>query len=101
MPQSAARPTTGSERSFSKGRGRDTRTDLPLPPGAYAWMDASPRRLIRFVRCRDGPAPPRCGMVFFRLSSLELGLLLFGVLLGATFLGALLGRRARRRDETL
>src|SRR4051794_7501014 len=40
-------------------------------------------------------------MIFFRLTSLELGLLLFGVLLAATAVGALLGRRARKRSDTL
>src|SRR5437764_9959714 len=40
-------------------------------------------------------------MLFFELTSLELGALLFGVLLGATVLGAVLGRRARHRSDTL
>src|SRR3954463_11931324 len=40
-------------------------------------------------------------MLFFRLTSLEVGLLLFGVLLGATALGNVLGRRARHDSETL
>ena len=40
-------------------------------------------------------------MLFFRLTSFELGILLFGVLLAATLLGALLGRRARDRSDTL
>ena len=37
----------------------------------------------------------RNDMLFFRLSSLELGLLFFGALLGATVLGVVLGRRGR------
>src|SRR3954454_11820169 len=40
-------------------------------------------------------------MFFFRLSSFELGVLLFGLLLAATLLGAWLGRRMRHRSETL
>jgi hypothetical protein len=40
-------------------------------------------------------------MLFFELSSLELGLLLFAALLGATGAGALLGRRARDSSEAL
>ena len=40
-------------------------------------------------------------MLFFRLTSFQLGVLLFGVLLGATLLGALVGRRARGRSDTL
>src|SRR4051794_31980026 len=40
-------------------------------------------------------------MLFFRLTSLELGILLFGVLLGATALGTVLGRRVRHRSDTL
>ena len=49
---------------------------------------------------RDGPDESR-GILFFRLTSLELGALLFGVLLGATVLGTVLGRRARHRSDTL
>jgi hypothetical protein len=41
------------------------------------------------------------GILFFRLTSLELGVLLFGVLLGATILGTVLGRRVRHRSDTL
>ncbi len=40
-------------------------------------------------------------ILFFELSSLELGLLLFGLVLGATAVGALLGRRARHLSEGL
>src|SRR3954454_20125446 len=40
-------------------------------------------------------------ILFFRLTSLELGILLFGVMLGATVLGAFLGRRVRHRSDTL
>jgi hypothetical protein len=40
-------------------------------------------------------------MLFFRLTSLELGILLFGVLVGATLLGAFFGRRRRDRSDTL
>lgn len=39
-------------------------------------------------------------MLFFQLSSLELGILLFGILLSATLLGAFVGRRARNRSDT-
>ena len=41
------------------------------------------------------------GIVFFRLTSLELGLLLFGVLLGATALGIFLGHRVRHLSDSL
>src|SRR4051794_41833261 len=41
------------------------------------------------------------GILFFRLTSLELGVLLFGVLLGATVLGTVLGRRVRHRSDPL
>jgi hypothetical protein len=40
-------------------------------------------------------------MLFFRLSSLELGLLVFGVVLGTTLLGVVVGRRLRGHAETL
>src|SRR4051794_4653128 len=40
-------------------------------------------------------------ILFFRLTSLELGILLFGVMLGATVLGAVLGRRVRHRSDAL
>ena len=39
--------------------------------------------------------------MFFRLSSVELGLMLFGIVLGTTLLGALAGRRLRTHAETL
>lgn len=39
--------------------------------------------------------------MFFRLSSLELGLLLYGVVLGTTLLGVVLGRRLRAHVDTL
>jgi hypothetical protein len=39
--------------------------------------------------------------VFFRLSSLELGLILFAVVFGATALGLVLGRVVRHRSEHL
>jgi hypothetical protein len=39
--------------------------------------------------------------VFFRLSSLELGLLLFGIVLGMTLLGVVAGRRLRDKAEIL
>src|SRR3954454_17155865 len=41
------------------------------------------------------------GILFLRLTSLELGVLLFGVLLGATALGTVLGRRVRHHSDTL
>jgi hypothetical protein len=46
------------------------------------------------------PTQRRAG-VFFRLSSLELGLLLFAVVFGATGLGLLCGRYLRHRSEHL
>jgi hypothetical protein len=39
--------------------------------------------------------------VFFRLSSLELGLIVFGIVLGTTLLGVFLGQRLRAHAETL
>ncbi len=39
--------------------------------------------------------------MFFRLSSLELGLFLFGIVLGTTVLGIVAGRRLREHSETL
>jgi hypothetical protein len=39
--------------------------------------------------------------VFFRLSSLELGMLLFGIVLGMTLLGVVAGRRLRDKAEIL
>ena len=39
--------------------------------------------------------------MFFRLSSLELGLLIFGIVLGTTLLGAFVGSRLRAHAETL
>jgi hypothetical protein len=39
--------------------------------------------------------------MFFRLSSVELGLLLFAVVLGSTLLGSFVGRRLRGHSETL
>jgi hypothetical protein len=46
---------------------------------------------------RRSSEPP----VFFRLSSLELGLIVFGIVLGTTLLGAFLGGRLRAHSETL
>ena len=40
-------------------------------------------------------------MIFFRLTSLELALLLFAVLLGATGLGIFLGHRVRHLSDSL
>ena len=39
--------------------------------------------------------------MFFRLSSLELGLIVFGIVLGTTVLGVFIGRRLRAHAETL
>ena len=39
--------------------------------------------------------------MFFRLSSFELGLMLFGIVLGTTLLGVVAGRRVRTHAETL
>ena len=41
------------------------------------------------------------GMIFFRLTSWELGLLFFAVILGATGLGVFLGHRVRHLSESL
>jgi hypothetical protein len=61
------------------------------PPGAGSPEpdDAAPRR-----RAQDGA-------IFFRLTSIELGLLFFGVLLGTTAVGVLLGRRVRHLADSL
>src|SRR3954471_18208850 len=50
------------------------------------------------------PGMPRtrvASILFFELTSLELGVLVFGVLLGATALGTVLGRRVRHRSDVL
>src|SRR3954466_15566486 len=52
-------------------------------------------------RCRERLCRQASGILFFRLSSLEAGVLLFGVLLGATCLGTVLGRRVRHRSDAL
>ena len=39
--------------------------------------------------------------MFFRLTSLELGLLIFGLVLGMTLVGSFLGRRLRSHSDTL
>src|SRR3954471_23148198 len=52
-------------------------------------------------RCRERLSRQASGILFFRLSSLEAGLLLFGVLLGGTAVGAAMGRRVRHRSDTL
>src|SRR3954453_15617041 len=52
-------------------------------------------------RCPERLCRQASGILFFRLSSLEAGLLLFGVLLGSTVLGSVLGRRVRHRSDTL
>ena len=58
-------------------------------PGSPEPDDADPGR-----RAEDGA-------IFFRLSSIELGLLFFGVLLGSTAVGVLLGRRVRHLSDSL
>src|SRR3954465_9433855 len=52
-------------------------------------------------RCRERLCRHASGILFFRLSSLEAAVLLFGALLGATALGTVLGRRVRHRSDTL
>ena len=52
-------------------------------------------------RCPERLCRQASGILFFRLSSLEAGLLLFGVLLGSTALGTVLGRRVRHRSDAL
>jgi hypothetical protein len=47
------------------------------------------------------PAPVGSCILFFRLTSFELGLLVFAALLGATALGIFLGHRARHLSESL
>ncbi len=44
---------------------------------------------------------PRLAPILFTLTTVELALLLFGVILGATALGALLGRRVRHLSDSL
>jgi Zn-dependent protease with chaperone function len=39
--------------------------------------------------------------MFFRLSSFELGLILFGIVLGSTLLGSFVGHRLRGHADTL
>src|SRR4051812_45296443 len=53
------------------------------------------------MRARGSASWVATRMLFFRLTSIELGLLLFGVLMGATLLGAALGRRYRHHSATL
>src|SRR3954465_719590 len=48
-----------------------------------------------------GSAGESSSILFFRLTSLELALLLFGVLLGATLVGAFLGHRVRHLSDSL
>ena len=40
-------------------------------------------------------------MTFFDLSSIELGLIVFGIVLGTTFLGVMAGRRVRAHADAL
>ena len=49
----------------------------------------------------DGPAGGSDDVIFFGLTSLELGLLFFGVLLGSTAVGVILGRRVRHLSDSL
>src|SRR6476620_4746118 len=59
-------------------------------------------RLITPIgRCIGRVSARPSGIVFFRLTSLELAALLFAVLLGATALGAVLGHRARHLSASL
>jgi hypothetical protein len=61
-------------------------------------------RSTRFTRCgRRGVVfvARGSGILFFRLTSLELGLLFFAVVLGAALLGAFLGHRARHLSDSL
>src|SRR3954465_8775059 len=48
-----------------------------------------------------GSAGESSSILFFRLTSLELALLLFGVLLGATAVGAFLGHRVQHLSDSL
>jgi hypothetical protein len=62
------------------------------------------RHRWRFIRCGGGRGTfgrRGFGILFFRLTSLELGLLFFGMVLGATLLGAFLGRRVRHLSDSL
>jgi hypothetical protein len=49
---------------------------------------------------RLGPCPEGTAM-FFRLGNLELALILFGIVLGSTLLGAFIGSRLRRHADAL
>jgi hypothetical protein len=80
-PGGSADPPTGGERPSNVKR--PPRAGSPQPD------DADPPR-----RADDDA-------IFFRLTSFELGLLFFGVLLGTTALGILLGRRVRHLSDSL
>jgi hypothetical protein len=59
---------------------------------------------VRFTRCRRGGVAfgaRASGILFFRLTSLELGLLFFVVVLGSALLGAFFGRRVRHLSDSL
>src|SRR3954469_22414787 len=65
---------------------------------AEEWLRAGcPASVLQRIR----PAGVGSAILFFRLTSLELGLLIFVALLGATALGIFLGHRARHMAESL
>jgi hypothetical protein len=88
---------------------------LPSPdrdelPRAYVLGDAAaqaphddPAGLTEFELGDEVSADDHVGssILFFQLTSFELGALLFAVLLGATVLGAFLGRRVRHLSDSL
>jgi hypothetical protein len=59
-------------------------------------LDSGTRTRLVPIRWQVGSS-----IIFFRLTSLELGLLFFAVILGATALGVFLGRRVRHLSESL
>ena len=73
------------------------RRDCRLHPCTRSTSVSVPARALP----RDSPRPSGGLPLFFRLSSLELALILFVVVFGATVLGLVLGRFVRHRSEHL
>src|ERR1044072_2471178 len=71
---------------------------MPGEPSAEA-PRPSPSRIPRPSRKRSSAT--RTATMFFRLATWEIALLLFAVLLGATALGVLVGRRVRHLSDDL
>jgi len=57
--------------------------------------------MITAANAHEAQTVPRDRVVFFRLSSVELGLLIVGIVLGTTLLGVFAGRRLREHGDTL